>query len=157
MEGSKVALKEQISEHMKVAMKSGEKLRLETLRTIRAALMEKEIELKGNNKTITPDDEIAVLNSAAKKRRESIEQFDKGGRQDLVDQESKELVIIQEFLPKQMTPEEVTEVVDEAVKQTGASSPGDFGKVMPLVMKQVKGKADGKIVQDLVKKRLAGA
>lgn len=149
-----MALKEKISEEMKVAMKSGDKLRLETLRTIRAALMEKEIELRGSGKQIGPDDEVATLNSAAKKRRESIEQFRAGGREELAAQETAELQIIQEYLPKQLSEAEVKDVIEEVVKVVGASSASDFGKVMPHVMKQLKGKADGKIIQTLVKERL---
>ncbi|HUI63522.1 MAG TPA: GatB/YqeY domain-containing protein [Bacteroidota bacterium] len=147
-------LRQRISEDLKSAMKSGDKIRLETLRTIRAVLLEKEIEKRGPGPGMTPEDEVGVLMSAAKKRKESIELFRQGGRLDLAEQEEKELAIIQEYLPKQMTEEEIAVVIREAISQTGASAPGDFGKVMPLVMKQVKGKADGRIVQDLVKKSL---
>jgi uncharacterized protein YqeY len=146
-----MGLKEKISEDMKTAMKSGDKFRLETLRTLRAVLLEKEIEKRGVQGGVTPDDEIGVLTAAAKKRRESIEMFEKGGRKDLVDQETRELAIIQEFLPKQMTMEEVTLLVKNIIAETGAASAADFGKVMPAVMKQVKGKADGRAVQELVK------
>jgi uncharacterized protein len=152
-----VSLKDRISEEMKAAMKSGKKLRLETLRTIRAALMEKEIELRGNGAVLTADHETGVLNSAAKKRKESIEVFQKGGRAELADQEAQELVIIQEFLPKQLSETEVETLIQEAIAQTGAAGAGDFAKVMPLVMKQVKGKADGKMVQELVRKALGGS
>jgi uncharacterized protein len=152
-----VSLKEKISEEMKAAMKSGNKLRLETLRTVRAALMEKEIELRGNGTVLTADHETGVLNTAAKKRKESIEVFQKGGRADLADQEAKELVIIQEFLPKQLSDAEVETLIREVIGQTGAAGAGDFAKVMPLVMKQVKGKADGKMVQELVRKALGGS
>ena len=151
-----MALKDKISEDLKAAMKAGDKLRLETLRTIRAALMEKEIERRGPGKGMTPEDELGVLVSAAKKRRESIELFGKGGRSDLVDQETRELAIIQEYLPKQMTAEEISAVIAEVIAQTGASGAADFGKVMPQVMKQLKGKAEGKLIQELVKKSLGG-
>jgi uncharacterized protein YqeY len=150
-----MGLLEKIAADLRLSMKSGDKLRTETLRTLRAALMEKEIEKRsGDKRGLTPDDEIATLNSAAKKRRESIEQFALGGRHDLVEQEKTELGIIQEYLPKQLTEEEISKVIDEVVAQTGAVAASDFGKVMPLVMKQVKGKADGKVVLDLVNKRL---
>ncbi|MBI5474331.1 MAG: GatB/YqeY domain-containing protein [Ignavibacteriae bacterium] len=150
-----MALKEKISEDIKTAMKSGDKLRLETLRTLRAVLMEKEIDLRGSGKPMTPDDETSTLVSAAKKRKESIEQFQAGGRMDLVAQETSELAIIQEYLPKQMGEDEIKQVIEAVVKETGASAAADFSKVMPLVMKQLKGKADGKVIQELVKKRLA--
>jgi uncharacterized protein len=103
---------------------------------------------------MTPDDESAVLLTAAKRRKESIEQFQKGGRNDLAEQETKELAIIQEYMPKQLSADEVTAVVKAAIAEVGATSAADFGKVMPLVMKQVKGKTDGKMVQDIVKKLL---
>lgn len=152
-----MTLKERISEDLKTAMKAGDPLRRETLRTLRAALMEKEIELRGMGKGLSPEEETGVLTSAAKKRRESIEQFAKGGRQDLADQEGRELAIIQEYLPKPLTPEEIDRIIREAVRTTGAAGASDFGKVMPLVMKEVKGKADGRTVQELVRKVLGGS
>lgn len=151
-----MGLKEQISEQIKAAMKLPDKIKLETLRTLRAVLMEKEIELRGSGKTLTPEDEIAVMMSAAKKRKESIEAFEKGGRAELVEQEKKELAIIQEYLPKQMSIDDVSKVIDQIVVETGATAAADFGKVMPQVMKQLKGKADGKLIQEMVKKRLGG-
>lgn len=149
-----MSLKDRISEDLKASMKSGDKLRLETLRTLRAVLLEKEIEKRGTGPGMTADDEIATLTSAAKRRKESIEQFRLGGRPELAEQEEKELAIIHEYLPKQLSAEEISAVINDVLAQTGASSPADFGKVMPLVMKSVKGKADGRLVQDLVKKSL---
>ena len=148
-----MGLMEKVSEEMKKAMKSGEQLRLETLRTLRAALMEREIE-KRTAGGMTPEDEIAVVMAAAKKRKESIEIFQKGGRADLVDQESKELAILQEYLPRQMSAEDLLAVIRAVITETGAASAADFAKVMPVVMKQVKGKADGKLVQEMVRKSL---
>jgi uncharacterized protein len=152
-----MALKETISQDLKNAMKSGEKLRLETLRTIRAALMEKEIEKRGSGNPMSPEDELGVLTTAAKKRKESIEQFQNGGRPELAEQERQELAIIQEYLPKQMSQEELEKAVRDIVSQTGATGPGDFGKVMPQVMKQLKGKADGRLIQETVKKLLGAS
>jgi uncharacterized protein YqeY len=149
-------LRERISEDLKSAMKSGDRIRLETLRTMRAVLLEKEIEKRGGP-AMTAEDEVATLTSAAKKRKESIDLFTKGGRPELAHQEELELAIIQEYLPRQLTAEEVAGFIREAVVQTGASGPADFARVMPLVMKQVRGKADGKVVQDLVKKALGAA
>jgi uncharacterized protein YqeY len=151
-----MALKETISDDMKKAMKSGDRLRLETLRTLRAVLLEKEIEKRGSGNPVTPDDEVAVLVGAAKRRKESIEQFEKGGRRDLVEQETKELAIIQEYLPKQMSADELNALIQRVIAETSASSPADFGKVMPAVMKEAKGKAEGRMVQELVKKLLGG-
>jgi hypothetical protein len=152
-----MALKDTISQDLKNAMKSGEKLRLETLRTIRAALMEKEIEKRGSGNPMSPEDELGVLTTAAKKRKESIEQFQNGGRPELAEQERQELAIIQEYLPKQLSQEEVEKAVRDIVSQTGAAGPGDFGKVMPQVMKQLKGKADGRLIQETVKKLLGAS
>lgn len=152
-----MTLQEKISDDMKKAMKSGDKLRLGTLRTLRAALLEKEIEKRGSGGPMTPEEEIGVLTGAAKRRKESIELFQKGGREDLVAQESSELQIIQEYLPKQMSPEELTSLIKRVIADTSASSPADFGKVMPAVMKEAKGKADGKTVQEMVRKLLGAA
>jgi uncharacterized protein YqeY len=152
-----MGLKEQISEEIKAAMKMPDKTRLETLRTLRAVLMEREIEKRGSGTGVTPDDEMAVMMSAAKKRKESIEQFEKGGRPELAEQERKELAIIQEYLPKQLLAGDIETIVDQVMKDIGASGPGDFGKLMPAVMKHLKGKADGRVIQDIVKKKLGAA
>ncbi len=151
-----MTLKDRIREDMKAAMKSGDRIRLETLRMILASLVEKEIEKRIASPGVTPEDEMAILMNSAKKRRESIEMFEKGGRQDLVEQERKELAIVNEYLPEMMSPEKIGKVVDEIVGQMGAVSTGDFGKVMGAAMKQLKGKADGKVVQEVVRKRLGG-
>ncbi|MBP1654391.1 MAG: putative GatB/Yqey [Bacteroidetes bacterium] len=152
-----MGLKEQLTTDIQRSMKSNDKLRLETLRSLRAALLEKEIELRGTGKSVGPEDELAVLNGAAKKRRESIEMFAQGGRTDLVQQETAELAIIQELLPAQMTADEISAVIRSAVAAAGASSMSDFGRVMPVVMKAVKGRADGKSVQELVRKALGAS
>ena len=149
-----MGLKEKISDDIKVAMKMSDKTRLETLRTVRAVLMEREIEKRGSGQPVTPEDEMAVIMSAAKKRKESIEAFEKGGRPELAEQEKKELAIIQEYLPKQLGSDDIAKIIEQVVSETGASASGDFGKVMPLVMKQLRGKADGKLIQEMVKKRL---
>lgn len=152
-----MSLQEQISTDLKNAMKSGDRIRLETLRSLRAGLLEKQIERRGGGATMSPEDEVAVLVSAAKRRKESIEQFARGGRQDLVDQESGELAIIQEYLPKQMSRDEVRNTLEGIIAETGAHSAADFGKVMPAAMKELKGKADGRVVQEVVKELLARA
>jgi uncharacterized protein YqeY len=149
--------KQKIAEDMKLAMKAGDKVRLETLRSLKAALMEKEIEARGSGKTMSDSDAIAVMMSMAKKRRESIDLFSKGNRPELAEQEQRELDIIQEYLPQMMTPDEIAEVIERIVQSTDARSPADFSKVMPAVMKEVKGRSDGKVVQELVRKRLGGA
>ncbi len=147
-----MGLKEILSGDIIKAMKSGDKIRLETVRTLRALLLEKEIEKRPN--TLTPEEELGALTSATKKRKESIELYEKAGRQDLAEKEKSELEIIQEYLPKQLSPEEIALAITKIVNDVGATSPKDFGKVMPHVMKELKGKADGKLITDIVKNKL---
>lgn len=152
-----MGLSERLTTDIQRCMKSNDRLRLETLRSLRAAMLEKEIEKRGTGSSMGPEDEIAVLSAAAKKRRESIEMFTQGGRTDLVQQETAELAIVQEYLPAKMSSEEITDAIRSAITASGASSMSDFGKVMPAVMKAVKGRADGKMVQELVRKALGAS
>jgi uncharacterized protein YqeY len=149
-----MSLSQKISDDMKAAMKSGEKLKLETLRTIRAQIIE--LEKRGSESPITPEDELSALMAAAKKRKEAIELYRKGGREELARTEEQELVIINSYLPKPVSKEEVEKLVTDLITQTGASSPKDFGKVMSLAMKELKGKFDGKLIQEIVKQKLGG-
>ncbi|MBI3577778.1 MAG: GatB/YqeY domain-containing protein [Ignavibacteriales bacterium] len=149
-----MTLNERINTDLKEAMKSSEKTKLETLRSIRAQMIE--LSKRGTGKEITADEELSVLMSAIKKRKEAMEMYEKGGRMELVKQEQQELEIINAYLPKQMSKEEAEQVIMNIVTQTGAASAKDFGKVMPLAMKELKGKIDGKIVQELVKNKLGG-
>lgn len=148
-----MTLLDKISEDMKVSMKSGEKLRLETLRTIRAGLLEKQVEKRPSG-GMTPDDELVVLNAASKKRKEAATIYRENGRPELADQEEQELVIIQGYLPKQLSSGEVESIIQKIIQAFGVASAKDFGKIMPLVMKELKGKADGKLIQETVKKLL---
>ena len=148
-----MSLLEKIAEDMKTAMKSGQKLRLETLRTVRAQLLEKQVEKRPTG-GMTAEDEVGVLISAGKKRKESITIYRDNGRDDLADQETEELAIIQEYLPKQLSETEITDVIKKVIGETGAATAKDFGKVMTPVMKELKGKADGKLIQEIVKKLL---
>jgi uncharacterized protein YqeY len=147
-----MSIQPKLLEDMKAAMKSGNKLRLETIRGLRSQLKNSEIE-KGRE--LTDEEEISVLLTAAKRRRESIEQFKKGNRLDRAAEEEQELGVIQEYLPRQMSEEEITTLVEQIIKDVGASSSGDMGKVMGKLMPQVKGKADGKTVQKIVQQKLA--
>lgn len=147
-----MSLKNRISGDLKAAMKSGDKIRLDTVRMIRAQIIE--MDRRGLNREMTEEEEISVLLSASKKRKEAIEEFRKGGRQDLVDKEIKELGIINEYLPKPLTREEVESVVGRIISEAGAGSAKDLGKVMSVAMKELKGKVDGKVVQEIVKSRL---
>jgi len=147
-----MGLREKISEDMKTAMKSGDKIRLETIRSIRALILE--FDKSGANRALTPEDEIAMLSTAVKKRKESVEMFTNAGRTDLADKEAAELKIIQEYLPKQLSEEEIIEEIKTIAAQVNASAKTDFAKLMPAAMKQLKGKADGKVVKALVEKFL---
>ena len=151
-----MGLKEQIGEDIKTAMKAKDKVRLQTVRGIKKAILEKEVELRPKGQdALTPEQEIELLSQQAKQRRDSIEQFQKAGRDDLAEKESQELAIIETYLPEQVSDEEVESIVDELIASSGASTMKDLGKVMGPAMKQLKGKADGKKIQELVKSKLS--
>lgn len=137
---------------MKEAMKSGDKLKLETLRSIRAAFIE--FDKSGSGKELTEEEEIKIINSLTKKRKESIEIFEKANRLDLAEKEKKELEILLSFLPQQLSEEEIAKKLDEIIAQVGAKDSKDFGKVMGVAMKELKGRADGKVVQSILKSKL---
>ena len=145
-------LSERLSEDLKKTLKAGEKDALSVIRMIKAAVKNKEIE-KG---TPLGDEEInGVLLSLARQRKESIEQFSKANRQDLVEKETSELSIIKSYMPRQLTEEELKAIIEDAIKEIGAGSQKDTGKVMKFVMAKVKGQVDGKLVSELVKNLLA--
>ena len=151
-----MTLKEQIAEDIKSAMKAKDKIRLETVRSIKKVIIEKEVELRGKGKdALTPEDEIQLLVQQAKQRKDSIEQFLKAGREDLAEREQEELKVIETYLPEQMSDEEVEKIIVEVIAKVGATTAKDFGKVMGLAMKQLKGKADGKKIQEIVKSKLS--
>lgn len=145
-------LKDKINEDLKTAMKSGDKLRLETVRSIRALILE--FEKSGTGKELNADEELKLLTSAAKKRKDSIEQYRNAKREDLASKEEAELKILQEYLPKQMSEEEIKEIIKNIAETVGAKTKEDFPKLMPQVMKELKGKADGKLVKNMVEKYL---
>ncbi|MBW4546092.1 MAG: GatB/YqeY domain-containing protein [Symplocastrum torsivum CPER-KK1] len=152
-----MSLKDRISEDIKTAMKAKDKVRLETVRSIKKVILEKEVSVRPQGQdTLTESQETEVLVQQAKQRREAIEMFRQAGRDDLVEQQVQELAIIEEYLPKQLSDEEVGVVVDEVVASVGASSIKDMGKVMGPVMQQLKGKADGQKIQAIVKAKLGG-
>ncbi|MBI5662879.1 MULTISPECIES: GatB/YqeY domain-containing protein [Ignavibacterium] len=146
-------LKEKINNDLKEAMKSGDKIRLNTVRSIRALILE--FEKSGANKELTPEEEVRLLTSAAKKRKDSIEQFRNAGRMDLVEQEEAELKVLLEYLPKQLSEEEIKTEVQKIIEETGAKGKEDFSKVMPAAMKLLKGKADGSLVRKVVESLLS--
>ena len=152
-----MSFQEKLLGDIKAAMKARDQLRLDTLRMVKAKIQEKEVELRGKKgrEHVLEDGEILqVLTTAAKQRRDSIESFRSGGREELAAKEEQELAIIQEFLPKQLSDEDLERLVKEAVEETGAASPKDMGKVMKAVMPKVKGQADGKRINAAVRKLL---
>ena len=146
-------LKERINQDLKEAMKSGDKVKLETIRSIRALILE--FEKSGVGRDINQEDEIRMLSTAAKKRKDSIEQFRNAGREELAVKEERELGILLNYLPKQLSEDEITFEVKRIASEIGAKSKEDFPKIMPLVMKELKGKADGKLVKSIVEKFLS--
>ena len=147
-------LRDKINEDLKSAMKAGDKIRLETVRSIRALILE--FEKSGSGKELNAEEEIRMLTSAAKKRKESIEQFRNAGRNELAEKEEAELKIIEEYLPKQLSVDEVMAEVKKIAAEVGAKVKEDFPKLMPVAAKNLKGKAEGKLVKEIVEKLLSG-
>ncbi|MCF6269522.1 MAG: GatB/YqeY domain-containing protein [Melioribacteraceae bacterium] len=148
-----MSLKEKINSDLKEAMKAGDKLRLSTIRSIRALILD--FEKSGANRELNAEEELLLITSAAKKRRDSIEQYRKADRTDLAEIEEKELEILSKYLPKQLTDEELEEEIRKLAAEIGASSKADFPKLMPLSAKTFKGKADGRKVKEIVDKVLS--
>jgi len=145
-----------INEDLVASMKSkeeGSALRTTTLRMIKSAIKNVEIAKRGKGK-LTEEDILGVLSTMVKQRKESAEQYQKANRNDLAEKENKEISIIQEYLPKQLTPEELDEIIKSAIKETGVSGMKEMGKLMKELMPRVKGKADGKLVNQRIKEIL---
>jgi uncharacterized protein YqeY len=136
---------------MKAAMKSKEKEKLGTIRMLLSSLKNAEIDAGGE---LSEDDIIGVLSTEAKKRREAAQAYRDGDRDELADKEEAELAVVEEYLPKQLSDDEIAELVDEVIAQTGASTKADMGKVMGPMMGKVKGRADGSKVKDIVLSKL---
>jgi uncharacterized protein len=147
-----MSLEERLVEEMKQAMKSNDKLRLSTIRMIRSASKNKEIELR---KKLEDEDVVKVIQAMVRKGEESVEQFQAGGRMDLVEKEKKEIEILKSFLPQPLSKKEILKIIDQSIQETQASSLKDIGKVMKSVMPKIGGKADGKLINQLVKERLS--
>lgn len=151
-----MSIKETILDDLKSAMKAQEADKLRVLRSLKAKILEKEIsERTGGESNITDEQVIEVLMKAAKQRKESIDQFEKGGRDDLVEKEQDELVIIEKYLPKMLSDDEIRQAVNEQIKKSGAKDLSDMGKIMGMMMGQLKGKADGSAVSRIVKEELS--
>ncbi len=148
-----MALKERLDQDMKQAMREKAQLRLDTIRMLKSAIKYREIEL------MKPLDDAGiegVIATEIKRRRDSVEQYKAGNRMDLADKEAAEIVFLQAYLPQQLTEAEVRAKVDEAVKKVGAQGPKDMGAVMKALLPEVQGRAEGKLVSELVKARLSG-
>lgn len=145
-----MTLTEKIANDMKEAMKSGEKVRLGTLRMVRAALLE--LQKSGNE--VTPDLELRAVQKQANSRKDAMEQFMAAGRNDLAETERVELEIIEAYLPQQLSDDDIRAKVREIIAQTGASGPNDFKLVMPKAMAAMRGVADGNRVQAVVREAL---
>ncbi len=148
-----MGLKEKISDDLKAAMKSGDKVKLNTIRSIRAAILE--FEKSGKDKELDEAEGMKILTSAVKKRKESIEQYEKAGRTDLADKEKAELEIIQTYLPKQLSVEEAEAEIRKIADEIGASTKADFGRLMQASVKELKGRAEGKLINEIVRKILS--
>ncbi len=143
---------DKIMNEIKVAMKEKNQLRLNTLRFLQAAIKNREIDMRPN--PITLDEVMGVIKKLVKQRKESIDQYKAGGRQDLVDQELAELAILEELLPAQMGPEQVEAIVKEVIVALNAKTPKDMGAVIKEVIVRTQGNADNKLVSETVKKSL---
>ncbi len=161
-------LKQKIEQDLKEALKKKERLKLEVLRMLNSSLHNKEIEKKsklrkeGKSKgeiekqgKLNNEEVIEIVFSEAKKRKESISEFEKGGREDLVEKEKKELKILEKYLPEQLSEDEIRKIVQKIIEETGAKGMKDMGQVMSKIMVKVKGKAEGSLVNKTVKDLLS--
>jgi uncharacterized protein len=146
-----MSLTERLANDMKQAMKDKAKVRLSVIRMVRTAIKNAEIDQKT---TLSDDEVIAVLNRELKQRRDSLQAFESAGRQDLVEEVKQEIDVLIDYLPAQMTEDEVRVIVKEVVAETGATGKADMGKVMSALMPKVKGRADGKLVNTIVSQEL---
>lgn len=148
-----MSLLQRFDDDLKVALKASDSLRVSVLRMAKAALKNKQIDKGGE---LSEEEIVSVLSTLSKQRKESIEQFSKGGREDLAEKERQELAILQSYMPEQLSPEELDSIIIEAIKESSAQGIKDMGKVMRLLMPRVKGAADGKVVNQRVKELLEG-
>ena len=150
-----MTLQERLVDEMKEAMRSGQAAKLSVIRMLRSALKNREID-RGKDKPLTDQDVLDVIQSGIKQRRESIEQYQKAGRSELVAKENEEITILQTFLPAQLSESELDALVKAAAAEVGASSMKDMGKVMKAVLPRVAGRAEGGAVSAAVKRCLEG-
>jgi uncharacterized protein YqeY len=150
-----MSLKDKINADLKTAMLNKDAVRLETIRSIRSEILK--MDKSGMDREMTEEEEVQLVTRQAKLRKEAIEQYQAAGRTDLVEKEQAQLNIINEYLPAQLTEEEAEVIIDNVIKDTGATSQKDFGKVMGAAMKVLKGKVEGNVIQNIVKRKLENA
>lgn len=146
-----MSLREQINDDLKAAMRGGEVARRDTIRLLLAALKQREVD---ERKVLTDADVLGIIEKMLKQRRDSINQFEKGGRQDLADKEKQELVLLQAYMPQALSDAEITAAVAAAVTETAAAAPSDMGKVMAVLKPKLAGRADMTKVSAAVKAQL---
>ncbi len=145
-------MKEQFLQDLKEAMREKDTLRKDTITMLRAAILQVE---KDSQKVLTDDEICGIVAKEVKKRKESVSEYEQAGRQDIADNLKREIEILSKYLPEQLTEEEITKMVESAIVESGANGPRDMGKVMGILRPKTQGKADGKIVSDIVKEKLA--
>lgn len=145
-------MKEELLKALKEAMKEKDELKKDTITMLRAAILQVE---KDEKKVLTQSEMEAIVAKQIKSRKESLKDYEKANREDIVSKIKKEIEILTKYLPEQLTENEIKELIEEAIKKTGATTPRDMGKVMQEIRPQIAGKADGKFVSDMVKQMLA--
>ncbi|MGI8316098.1 GatB/YqeY domain-containing protein [Halobacillus mangrovi] len=148
-----MTITERLTQDMKTAMKARDKKRLSTIRMVRASFQNEAIKL--GKDSLSEEEEMTVLSREVKQRKDSLQEFKEAGREDLVEELEQEIEILQVYMPKQLTNEELEEIVQETIEEVGATSKADMGKVMSAVMPKIKGKADGSKVNKLVLQQLS--
>lgn len=146
-----MSLKERLYEDLRISMKAKEEIKVRTLRMVIASVKNFEVD----NKNMTDDDVVSILNKELKTRKESIEQYENAGRKDLADEEAKEIEVIKEYLPEELDENEIRKIIMDTISEVGAKGPTDLGKVMGKIMGKIKGRADGKVINQMVRELLS--
>lgn len=144
-------MKEELLKALKEAMKNKDEIKKDTITLLRSAILQVE---KDNQKQLSEDEMLAIVSKEVKKRKESIADYEKANREDIAQKLKKEIEILSEYLPEQLSEDEIIKIVEEAINETGAASPRDMGKVMQAIRPKTNGKADGKVVSQIVKEKL---